>query len=154
MKIQVFKKHTQRLRYEARFWACRMSAGWFCPRSDFYRLFEASLKLHLYLRASVLANLAARRRPGDADVQSMQCTLAFRSGQLDQAFSLLVPRLQDGDYRAVERLLFRTGSRPQDVHDRLVALVCQNADRLSNASETSQHVNSAELIKISNQQFS
>ena len=122
MKIQVFKKHTQRLRYEARFWACRMSAGWFCPRSDFYRLFEASLKLHLYLRASVLANLAARRRPGDADVQSMQCTLAFRSGQLDQAFSLLELRLRDGDYRAVERLLFRTGSRPQDVHDRLLAL--------------------------------
>ena len=110
------------MRYEARFWVCRLSSGWLCPRSGFYRLFEASLKLHFYRRAAVVAHLAARRRPGDADVQSMQCTLAFRAGQLDQAFSLLVPRLQDGDYRAVERLLFRTGSRPQDAQDRLLAL--------------------------------
>jgi hypothetical protein len=57
----------------------------------------------------------ARLHPESGDVQSMQCTLAFKNGYLDQGISLLNQRLYVGDYRAVERLLFRTGSRPEDL---------------------------------------
>lgn len=120
--VSVLASKSQRLRYEVQFWACRLSLGWCCRQRWFYRLFETSLRLHCYPRATVLAGLAARRCPDSADVQSMQCTLAFRSGDLDQAFALLSQRLRVGDYRAVERLLFRTGSRPQDERDRLQVL--------------------------------
>ena len=120
--VSVIASQTQRLRYEAQYWACRLSWGWCCRKQWFYRLFETSLRLHSYPRATVLADLAARRFPGSEDVQSMQCTLAFWSGNLNQAFGLLSSRLQDDDYRAVERLLFRTGSRPQDEQDRLQVL--------------------------------
>lgn len=113
---------SQRLCYQLQYWVCRLSWGWCCRKRWFYRLFETSLRLHSYQRATVLAGLASRRFPGSEDVQSMQCTLAFRSGNLDQAFDLLTSRLQNGDYRAVERLLFRTGSRPQDEQDRLQVL--------------------------------
>ena len=113
---------SQNLRYHIQFWACRLSWGWCSRKPWFYRLFETSLRMHCYSRATVLAGLAARRFPGSADVQSMQCTLAFRSGELGKAFDLLTLRLRDGDYRAVERLLFRTGSRPQDEQDRLQVL--------------------------------
>ena len=120
--VSVLASKSQRLRYESQFWACRLSLGWCCRKSWFYRLFEPSLRLHCYSRAAVLAALAARRCPGSADVQSMQCTMAFRSGNLEEAFVLLSSHLRDGDYRAVERLLFRTGSRPQDEQDRLKVL--------------------------------
>ncbi len=128
----LWASQSQRLGYQVQYWACRLSWGWCCRKRWFYRLFETSLRLHCYPRATVLADLAARRFPGTADVQSMQCTLAFRSGNLDKGFELLASRLQVGDYRAVERLLFRTGSRPQDEQARLKVLgqLCRLPDLL------------------------
>jgi hypothetical protein len=128
--VTVLIGKSERLRYEVQYWACRLSWGWCCRRRWFYRLFETSLRLHCYPRATVLTDLASRRLSVSADVQSMQCTLAFRSGNLVTAFNLLASRLQDEDYRAVERLLFRTGSRPQGEQDRLKVL-----DQLSRLPE-------------------
>ena len=120
--VSVLGSKTKRLRYELQLWACRLSSGWLTRQAQFYRLFETSLRLHCYGRATEVMRIAARRYPDTADVQSMQCTLAFRAGDLDQGFNLMALRLQVADYRAVERLLFRTGSRPQDGRDRLTAL--------------------------------
>ncbi len=120
--VSVLASKTKRFRYELQFWTCRLSSGWLIRPKRFYSLFETSLRLHNYRRATEVMRIAARRCPGTADVQSMQCTLAFRAGDLDQGFALMALRLQAADYRAVERLLFRTGSRPQDQHDRLKAL--------------------------------
>jgi hypothetical protein len=44
----------------------------------------------------------------------MRCTLALRDGDLDSGLTLLQHRLDQSDLRAVERFLFRTGSRPRD----------------------------------------
>jgi hypothetical protein len=120
--VSVLGSKSKRLRYELQFWICRLSSGWLIRRELFYSLFETSLRLHNYRRATQVMRIATRRCPGTADVQSMQCTLAFRAGDLDQGFALMALRLQATDYRAVERLLFRTGSRPQDQHDRLKVL--------------------------------
>lgn len=117
-----FSGFLQGLRYELRFWIFRLTDGGLTSSKTFYRLFESSLRLHRYHRAEVIAWIAERRCPDAADAQSMQCTLALRSGDLERGFDLMELRLQESDYRAVERLLFRTGSRPREESTRLAAL--------------------------------
>ena len=84
-----------------------------------YRLFESSLKQHRYGRAALIMRIASRRHPQTPDLESMRCTLAFKAGDLEAGFSRLSRRLADADFRAVERLLFRTGSRPASSASRL-----------------------------------
>ena len=91
-----------------------LTRGWLQPPGEAYRLFENSLRRHRYGRASRIASIAFDRHPQSSDVEAMQCTLALRSGDLDRGMQLLEHRLLAGDRRAVERLLFRTGSRPAD----------------------------------------
>ena len=94
----------------------RLTQGRFISAKNSYRLFEASLRFHQYRQASLIADVARRRWPDAIDVVSMQCTLALKAGQLPEAFVLLERCLFALDYRAVDRVLFRTGSRPRDLH--------------------------------------
>ena len=104
------------------FWAFLLTAGRIHSSAAAYRLFELSLRQHNYQRAARICSIAAKRHPHSSDVQSMCCTLAFKQGALDQGLEFLNARLAQGDFRAVERLLFRTGSRPADLEQRFVVL--------------------------------
>ena len=92
-----------------------LTRGWLQPQGEAYRLFKNSLRRHRYGRASRIASIVFARHPESSDAEAMQCTLALRSGDLDRGLLLLEQRLLAGDRRAVERLLFRTGSRPADL---------------------------------------
>ena len=94
----------------------RLTRGFFASSREAYRLFEASLRLHKYQQASWISDLARQRWPYGIDVVSMQATLAFKAGLLSDAFDWLEQCLSASDYRAVDRVLFRTGSRPPDLH--------------------------------------
>ena len=93
-------------------------------------MFDASLRLHQYQQVSLIAETARRRWPDAIDVVSMQCTLAFKAGALPEAFVLLDRCLSASDYRAVDRVLFRTGSRPGDLHqsDEVFRSLSERAD--------------------------
>ena len=119
-----------RILHECRVVFFRLTQGWFTSSSDSYRLFEASLRLHEYRQASLITDTARRRWPDAIDVVSMKCTLAFKAGALPQAFALLEGCLTASDYRAVDRVLFRTGSRPRDLcqSDEVFRFLSQRAD--------------------------
>ena len=119
-----------RIFHECRVVFFRLTQGWFTSSSDSYRLFEASLRLHEYRQASLITDTARRRWPDAIDVVSMKCTLAFKAGALPQAFALLESCLTASDYRAVDRVLFRTGSRPRDLcqSDEVFRFLSQRAD--------------------------
>ena len=104
-----------RLRHGLRVLIFRLTRGMLASASKSYRLFEASLRFHQYQQAALIAETARRRWPDAIDVVSMQCTLAFKAGALPEAFVLLDRCLSASDYRAVDRVLFRTGSRPRDL---------------------------------------
>ena len=87
-----------------------------------YRLFEIALRQHSYSRAEAIARISEEYYGCAKDVVSMQCILSFKSGNLDNAFKYLDDCLQCGDFRALERLLFRTGSRPADLNQRFLVL--------------------------------
>ena len=87
-----------------------------------YRLFEIALRQHQYSRAELICGHALRRYGECEDVRSMLCILAFKAGDLERGFSLFDHCVSTGDFRALERLLFRTGSRPADMHQRLLVL--------------------------------
>ena len=108
----------------------RLTQGRFTSASTSYLMFDASLRLHQYQQASLIAETARRRWPDAIDVVSMQCTLAFKAGALPEAFVLLDRCLFASDYRAVDRVLFRTGSRPRDLHqsDEVFRSLSQRAD--------------------------
>ena len=89
--------------------------GCFSSSRKSYSLFESSLRLHRYSQASSIASIARRRWPEATDIASMQCTLALKAGELPEAFALLQRCLSVSDCRAVDRVLFRTGSRPRDL---------------------------------------
>ena len=108
-----------RCRGELSFLLFWISGGRFHGVQSAYRLFENSLRQHRYGRADLIMRLAARRHPQSSDLESMQCTLAFKNGDIEGGFSRLSRRLAEGDFRAVERLLFRTGSRPASSASRL-----------------------------------
>ena len=104
-----------RLRHALRVFIFRLTRGMLTSASKSYRLFEASLRFHQYQQASLIAETARRRWPDAIDVVSMQCTLAFKAGALPEAFALLERCLFAADFRAVDRVLFCTGSRPRDL---------------------------------------
>ena len=104
------------------FWIFLLTRGRVHSSAAAYRLFELSLRQHNYQRAARICSVAANRYPHSSDVQSMRCTLAFKQGELHQGLELLDARLSQGDFRAVERLLFRTGSRPADLEQRFLVL--------------------------------
>ena len=104
-----------RLRHALRVLIFRLTRGMLTSASNSYRLFEASLRFHQYQQASLIAETAWCRWPEVIDVVSMQCTMAFKAGALPEAFALLEHCLFVADYRAVDRVLFRTGSRPRDL---------------------------------------
>ena len=108
----------------------RLLQGRLTSASTSYRMFDACLRLHKYQQASWIADVARRRWPDAIDVVSMQCTLAFKAGALPEAFVLLDRCLSASDYRAVDRVLFRTGSRPRDLHqsDEVFRSLSQRAD--------------------------
>ncbi|WP_156957555.1 hypothetical protein [Synechococcus sp. KORDI-52] len=93
----------------------RLTQGRLSSASTSYLIFDASLRLHRYQQASWMADAARRRWPDAIDVVAMQCTLALRAGALPEALALLEHCLFAADYRAVDRVLFRTGSRPRDL---------------------------------------
>ena len=119
-----------RLRHAFRVLVFRFTGGRLTSALKSYRLFEGSLRLHQYQQASSIADTAWRRWPEAIDVVSMQCTLAFKAGALPEAFVLLDRCLSASDYRAVDRVLFRTGSRPRDLHqsDEVFRSLSQRAD--------------------------
>ena len=119
-----------RLRHALRVFIFRLTRGMLTSASKSYRLFEASLRFHQYHQASLIAETARLRWPDAIDVVSMQCTLAFKAGALPEAFDLLDRCLSASDYRAVDRVLFRTGSRPRDLHqsDQVFRSLSQRAD--------------------------
>ena len=94
----------------------RLTQGRLTSASTSYLMFDASLRLHEYQQASWIADVARRRWPDAIDVVAMQCTLALRAGALPDALALLERCLSASEYRAVDRVLFRTGSRPRDLH--------------------------------------
>ena len=94
----------------------RLTQGRLTSASTSYLMFDGSLRLHKYQQASWIADVARHRWPDAIDVASMQCTLALRAGALPEALALLERCLFASDYRAVDRVLFRTGSRPRDLH--------------------------------------
>ena len=96
--------------------AFRLTQGRLTSASTSHLMFDGSLRLHKYRQASWIADMARRRWPNAIDVVSMQCTLALKAGELSKAFVLLQRCLSASDYRAVDRVLFRTGSRPRDLH--------------------------------------
>ena len=108
----------------------RLTQGRFTSASTSYLMFDASLRLHQYQKASWIADAARRRWPDAIDVAAMQCTLALRAGALPEALALLERCLFASDYRAVDRVLFRTGSRPRDLHqsDEIFRWLSQRAD--------------------------
>lgn len=126
--ISVFK--FSRLRHEFLVVVFRLTQGWFTSASVSYRLFEASLRLHQYQQAYLISKTARRRWPDAIDVVSMQCTLALKAGALSEAFALLECCLSASDYRAVDRVLFRTGSRPRDLQqsDEVFRFLSKRAD--------------------------
>lgn len=87
-----------------------------------YRLFEIALRQHRYAKAEVICGVASHRYGCALEVLTMRCVLSFRSGDLDSGFILLDDCLKNGDFRALERLLFRTGSRPADLGQRFLVL--------------------------------
>ena len=119
-----------RLRHALRVLVFRFTGGRLTSALKSYRLFEGSLRLHQYQQASSIADTAWRRWPEAIDVVSMQCTLAFKAGALPEAFALLDRCLSASDYRAVDRVLFRTGSRPRDLYqsDEVFRSLSQRAD--------------------------
>ena len=119
-----------RLRHALRVLVFRFTGGRLTSASKSYRLFEGSLRLHQYQQASLIADTARRRWADAIDVVSMQCTLAFKAGALPEAFALLERCLFAPDYRAVDRVLFRTGSRPRDLYqsDEVFRSLSQRAD--------------------------
>ena len=119
-----------RLRHAFRVLVFRFTGGRLTSALKSYRLFEGSLRLHQYQQASSIADTAWRRWPEAIDVVSMQCTLAFKAGALPEAFALLDRCLSASDYRAVDRVLFRTGSRPRDLYqsDEVFRSLSQRAD--------------------------
>ena len=94
----------------------RLTQGRLPSAATSYLMFDASLRLHDYQQASWIADAARRRWPDAIDVVAMQCTLPLRTGALPEALALLERCLSASDYRAVDRVLFRTGSRPRDLH--------------------------------------
>ena len=108
----------------------RLTQGRLTSASTSYLMFDASLRLHQYQQVSLIAETARRRWPDAIDVVSMQCTLAFKAGALLEAFDLLDRCLSASDFRAVDRVLFRTGSRPRDLHqsDEVFRFLPQRAD--------------------------
>lgn len=80
------------LRHALRVFIFRFTRGILTSAPKGYRLFEASLRLHQYQQASLIAETARRRWPDAIDVVSMQCMLAFKAGSLPEAFALLDPR--------------------------------------------------------------
>ena len=94
----------------------RLTQGRLTSPSASYRIFDSSLRLHNYHQALCIADIARCRFPDAIDVVAMQCTLALSSGALPEALALLERSLLASDYRAVDRVLFRTGSRPLDLH--------------------------------------
>ena len=94
----------------------RLTQGRLTSASTSYLMFDGSLRLHKYQQASWIADVARHRWPHAIDVVAMQCTLALRTGALPEALALLEQCLSASDYRAVDRVLFRTGSRPRDLH--------------------------------------
>ena len=108
----------------------RLLQGRLTSASTSYRMFDACLRLHKYQQASWIADVARRRWPDAIDVVAMQCTLALRAGALPEALALLERCLFASDYRAVDRVLFRTGSRPRDLHqsDEVLRWLADRAD--------------------------
>ena len=119
-----------RLQHALRVFVFRFTGGRLTSALKSYRLFETSLRLHQYQQASLIADTARRRWPEATDVVSMQCTLAFKAGALPEAFALLDRCLSASDHRSVDRVLFRTGSRPRDLHqtDEVFRSLSQRAD--------------------------
>ena len=87
-----------------------------------YRLFEIALRQHNYSRAEEICLLSSRRFGRVLDVCTMQCIVSFRRGDLKNGSIQLDACVQSGDFRAVERLLFRTGTRPADLSKRFLVL--------------------------------
>ena len=87
-----------------------------------YRLFEIALRRHNYSRAERICTLSSQRFGQVPDVLTMLCILSFKGGDLDGGFVRLAECLRSSDFRAVERLLFRTGSRPHDLSKRFLLL--------------------------------
>ena len=87
-----------------------------------YRLFEIALRKHDYLRAETICRFSAARYGRVLDVVSMMSILSFKAGDLDNGFSSLSECLKSRDFRALERILFRTGSRPASLSQRVVVL--------------------------------
>ena len=108
----------------------RLTQGRLTSASTSYLMFDGSLRLHEYQQASCIADVARRRWPHAIDVVAMQCTLALRAGALPEALALLERCLSASDYRAVDRVLFRTGSRPRDLYqsDEVFRSLSQRAD--------------------------
>ncbi len=108
----------------------RLLQGRLTSASTSYLMFDACLRLHEYQQASWIAEVARRRWPDAIDVVAMQCTLALRAGALPEALALLERCLFASDYRAVDRVLFRTGSRPRDLHqsDEVLRWLADRAD--------------------------
>ena len=87
-----------------------------------YRLFEIALRRHNYSCAERICTLSSQRFGHISDVLTMLCILSFKAGNLDSGFVQLAECLRSSDFRAVERLLFRTGSRPDDLSKRFLVL--------------------------------
>lgn len=91
-----------------------LGLGYLLRQRTAYWLFDSMLRRPNYQRAGAILTIASRRYPNGDDVSSMQCTLALHSGDLNRGLRLLTTRIERGDLRAVDRILFRTGSRPSD----------------------------------------
>ena len=91
-------------------WFLFVFQGRFHSSLSAYRLFEIALRLHNYSRAERICTLSSQRFGHISDVLTMLCILSFKAGNLDSGFVQLAECLRSSDFRAVERLLFLTGS--------------------------------------------
>ena len=103
-------------------WFLFVFQGRFHSSLSAYRLFEIALRRHNYSRAERICSLSSQRFGHISDVLTMLCILSFKAGDLDSGFVQLAECLRSSDFRAVERLLFRTGSRPDDLSKRFLVL--------------------------------
>ena len=103
-------------------WLLFLFQGRFHSSLSAYRLFEIALRCHNYSRAERIFTLSSQRFGPVPDVLTMFCILSFKAGDLDSGFVQLAECLRSSDFRVVERLLFRTGSRPDDVSKRFLVL--------------------------------
>ena len=103
-------------------WSLFIFQGRFHSSLSAYRLFEIALRRHNYSRAELICALSRQRFGLVPDVLTMSCILSIKAGDLDSGFVQLAECLRRSDFRAVERLLFRTGSRPDDLSKRFIVL--------------------------------